>query len=300
MRQFLVFQSLWAMQTEPGSLDAQLDRIAAAGFDGVTDHYYNAADVARLHAATAARGLQIEGQLFPQNVDDLAAALDVIGRHGCHHLTLQADVRPRTQAEAGRLIEGWQRLAEQADFPILLETHRYRLTNDLMFTLDLLAQMPNLKLLADLSHYVVGRELPEPGVAEDDEQIHTILRHSWGFHGRVASSEQVQVSLEFPRHQAWVERFSGWWRYGIEDWLARPDTPQSLSFTCELGPPPYAITGADGREISDRWAEALKLKSLVQALWKTCCTSSSAQKAGADGNDQKDAQQRPVDHKWPG
>ncbi|WP_189659727.1 sugar phosphate isomerase/epimerase family protein [Pseudomonas poae] len=300
MRQFLVFQSLWAMQTEPGSLDAQLDRIAAAGFDGVTDHYYNAADVARLHAATAARGLQIEGQLFPQNVDDLAAALDVIGRHGCHHLTLQADVRPRTQAEAGRLIEGWQRLAEQADFPILLETHRYRLTNDLTFTLDLLAQMPDLKLLADLSHYVVGRELPEPGVAEDDEQIHTILRHSWGFHGRVASSEQVQVSLEFPRHQAWVERFSGWWRYGIEDWLARPDTPQSLSFTCELGPPPYAITGADGREISDRWAEALKLKSLVQALWKTCCTSSSAQKAGADGNDQKDAQQRPVDHKWPG
>lgn len=297
MRQFLVFQSLWAMQTEPGSLDAQLDRIAAAGFDGVTDHYYNAADVARLHAATAARGLQIEGQLFPQNVDDLATALDVIGRHGCHHLTLQADVRPRTQAEAGRLIEGWQRLAEQADFPILLETHRYRLTNDLMFTLDLLAQMPDLKLLADLSHYVVGRELPEPGVAEDDEQIHTILRHSWGFHGRVASSEQVQVSLEFPRHQAWVERFSGWWRYGIEDWLARPDTPQSLSFTCELGPPPYAITGADGREISDRWAEALKLKSLVQALWKTCCTSSSAQKAGADGNDQKDAQQRPVDHK---
>ena len=300
MRQFVVFQSLWAMQTEPGSLDAQLDRIAAAGFDGVTDHYYNAADVARLHAATAARGLQIEGQLFPQNVDDLAAALDVIGRHGCHHLTLQADVRPRTQAEAGRLIEGWQRLAEQADFPILLETHRYRLTNDLTFTLDLLAQMPDLKLLADLSHYVVGRELPEPGVAEDDEQIHTILRHSWGFHGRVASSEQVQVSLEFPRHQAWVERFSGWWRYGIEDWLARPDTPQSLSFTCELGPPPYAITGADGREISDRWAEALKLKSLVQALWKTCCTSSSAQKAGVDGNDQKDAQQRPVDHKWPG
>ncbi|MEX5541209.1 sugar phosphate isomerase/epimerase family protein [Pseudomonas poae] len=300
MRQFLVFQSLWAMQTEPGSLDAQLDRIAAAGFDGVTDHYYNAADIALLHAATAARGLQIEGQLFPQNVDDLAAALDVIGRHGCHHLTLQADVRPRTQTEAGRLIEGWQRLAEQADFPILLETHRYRLTNDLTFTLDLLAQMPDLKLLADLSHYVVGRELPEPGVAEDDEQIHTILRHSWGFHGRVASSEQVQVSLEFPRHQAWVERFSGWWRYGIEDWLARPDTPQSLSFTCELGPPPYAITGADGREISDRWAEALKLKSLVQALWKTCCTSSSAQKAGADGNDQKDAQQRPVDHKWPG
>ncbi len=51
--------------------------------------------------------------------------------------------------------------------------------------------MPDLKLMADLSHYVVGRELPEPATAEDDEQIHTILRHSWGFHGRVANGEQV-------------------------------------------------------------------------------------------------------------
>ena len=270
MRQFLVFQSLWAMQTEPGPLEAQLDRIKAAGFDGITDHYWKPADVARLHAATAERGLQIEGQLFPQSVDDLAAALDVISRYGCHHLTLQADVRPRTQVEAGRLVEGWQRLAEQVDFPVLLETHRYRLTNDLLFTLDLLAQMPDLKLLADLSHYVVGRELPEPGAAQDDEQIRTILRHSWGFHGRVASSEQVQVSLEFPQHQAWVERFTEWWRYGIEDWLARPNTPQSLSFTCELGPPPYAITGANGREISDRWAEAVKMQAMIRELWRSC------------------------------
>jgi len=272
MRQFLVFQSLWAMQTEPGPLEAQLDRIAAAGFDGITDHYWKPADVTRLHAAATARGLQIEGQLFPQSVDDLAAALDVISRYGCHHLTLQADVRPRTQADAARLVEGWQRLAEQVDFPVLLETHRYRLTNDLLFTLDLLAQMPDLKLLADLSHYVVGRELPEPGAVEDDEHIRTILRHSWGFHGRVASSEQVQVSMAFPQHQAWVERFIGWWRYGIEDWLARPDTGQSLSFTCELGPPPYAITGADGREISDRWAEALKMQGMIRQVWSDCQT----------------------------
>jgi peptide-methionine (S)-S-oxide reductase len=67
-----------------------------------------------------------------------------------------------------------------------------------------------------------------------------------------------------------VERFTGWWRYGIEDWLARADTPQSLSFTCELGPPPYAITGADGREISDRWAEALKMKALIRQVWGDC------------------------------
>jgi len=274
MREFLVFQSLWAMLDHRGQcdlpLEAQLEKIAAAGFDGITEHFWLAQPAARLSAAAKAQGLQIEGQVFPRSVADLAAAIEVASRYGCHHLTLQADIRPRTLAQAIELIEGWQRLAEQVDFPILLETHRYRLTSDLLFTLDILAEMPDLKLLADLSHYVVGRELPETALAEDDEQIHEILRHSWGFHGRVANGEQVQVPLSFARHRPWLERFLGWWRYGIEDWLARPNTPDSLSFTCELGPPPYAITGADGADISNRWDEALMLKARVRELWNDC------------------------------
>ncbi|MBT2372665.1 sugar phosphate isomerase/epimerase family protein [Pseudomonas fluorescens] len=274
MSEFLIFQSLWAMQDHRGHcelpLQAQLEKIAAAGYDGITDHFWDARHAASLHAGAKAYGLQIEGQVFPRSVDDLAAALEVACRHGCHHLTLQADVRPRTLVQAIKLIEGWQRLAEQVDFPILLETHRYRLTSDLLFTLDLLEEIPDLKLLADLSHYVVGRELPEPAAAEDDEQIRTLLRHSWGFHGRVSNGEQVQVPLSFPQHRPWLERFLGWWRYGIEDWLARAERPDSLSFTCELGPPPYAITGSEGRDISDRWAEALLLKDLMREVWSEC------------------------------
>jgi hypothetical protein len=34
-----------------------------------------------------------------------------------------------------------------------------------------------------------------------------------------------------------------------------------------LGPPPYAITGADGYELSDRWAEAQVMLRQVRALW---------------------------------
>lgn len=287
MRELVVFQSLWAMQDHRGLCDlpmhAQLEKIAAAGFDGVTDHFWLPQPAERLYRAAKTYGLQIEGQAFPRTVEDLGAVLDVASRYDCHHLTLQADVRPRSLAQAIQLVEGWQRLAEQVDFPVLLETHRYRLTNDLLFTLDLLAEMPDLKLLADLSHYVVSRELPEPAVVEDDEQIQTILRHSWGFHGRVASSGQVQVPISFAQNRPWLERFSGWWKYGIEDWLSRTDAPGSLSFTCELGPPPYAITGADGRDITDRWAEALMLKALIQEVWKDCRNHPGAPAATAHG-----------------
>jgi hypothetical protein len=267
----VVFQSMWAMQNEqgllPSSLEHQLTQIAEAGFDGITDHYFEPMAARRLSALARTLGLQIEGQLFPKTVDELQPVLEIASEFGCHHLTIQADSRPRTLQQAIHLIEGWQRLAEQVDFPVLLETHRYRITNDLHFTLDILKEMPDLKLLADLSHYVVGREIPLPLAADDQAQIETILHNSWGFHGRVASCEQVQVPISFEQHRPWLELFQGWWRYGMEDWLIRGDFTGSLSFTCELGPPPYAITGRDGRDITDRWEEALLMKDLIRHIW---------------------------------
>lgn len=270
-RAFVVFQSMWAMQNAQGILPTPLERvltqIADAGFDGITDHYVEPVAARELSRLASGLGLQIEGQLFPKTVDDLKPALEIASEYGCHHLTIQADARPRGLKEAVALVEGWQRLAEQVDYPVLLETHRYRVTNDLHFTLDLLRELPDTRLLADLSHYVVGRELPLPPGEEDQQQIETILRNSWGFHGRVATCEQVQVPISFEQHKPWVELFSAWWRYGIEDWLGRDSVSGSLSFTCELGPPPYAITDRFGRDMTDRWEESLLMKELARHIW---------------------------------
>lgn len=273
-RTFVVFQSMWAMHDATGMLPSPLEReltkIAEAGFDGITDHYVEPVAARELSRLASGLGLQIEGQLFPKTVDDLKPALEIASEYGCHHLTIQADARPRGLKEAVALVEGWQRLAEQVDFPVLLETHRYRVTNDLHFTLDLLRELPDTRLLADLSHYVVGRELPLPPGEDDQQQIETILRNSWGFHGRVATCEQVQVPISFEQHKPWVELFSDWWRYGIEDWLGRDSVSGSLSFTCELGPPPYAMTDRFGRDMTDRWEESLLMKDLARHIWRGC------------------------------
>lgn len=208
-----------------------------------------------------------EGQCFPRTVDDLKPVLEIAAEFPLHHLDIQPDVRPRRIDECMSLLEGWMRLAEEVDFPVYVETHRDRMTTDLYFTLDLLERMPTLPLLADLSHYLVGREFAYPVSREDHALIERILDSSWAFHGRVASREQVQIEISFPAHRMWVELFERWWSYGFASWRRRSAPNATLAFTCELGPRPYAIIGRDGNDTTDRWLESLQLRDLARDLW---------------------------------
>lgn len=170
--------------------------------------------------------------------------------------------------EAQALVRSWRDAGHDAGIPVFFETHRDRLTNDLFLTLDLLDALPDIALTADLSHYVVGREMPLPTTPENEALMRRLLDRAGTFHGRVASSGQIQVSLSFPRHRPWVEQFAQWWEYGFRSWRRRFPGGEAPIFLCELGPPDYAITGPDGSELSDRWEEALLLKSIAQQAWR--------------------------------
>jgi hypothetical protein len=50
-------------------------------------------------------------------------------------------------------------------------------------------------------------------------------------------------------------------------WRRRNDENATLVFLCELGPPPYAMTDANQAELSDRWQEALTIRSWVEEIW---------------------------------
>lgn len=280
-QRLLVFQSLWAMERRhtdgrERSLEENVRMIADAGFDGLSAHYTDRAYVQRLAQLRADHGLDAEGQCFPRSVDDLQPVLENAVEFGVHHIDLQPDVRPRTVAECVALLDGWQRLAEQVDMPVYIETHRDRMTTDLYFTLDLLDARPNLKLLGDISHYLVGREFAWPVSDENHALMHRVLDHSWAFHGRVASREQVQIELSFDSHRMWVDLFLDWWRYGFASWRRRAGESDTLAFTCELGPKPYAIIGRDGNDTTDRWAESLLLRDWIREVWQDVHSSMSA------------------------
>ena len=272
MQNMLIFQSLWAMERRSSihpelTLEENLEKIAAAGFDGISTHWYDRSYVRRVAGLLEQHGLQAEGQCFPKTIDDLKPVLEIAAEYNVHHICLQPDVRLRRLEDCIPLLEGWQRLGEEAGIDVLIETHRDRMTTDLFFTLDLLDRLPDLRLLGDISHFLVGREFAWPVSDENHALIHRILNNSWAFHGRVASREQVQIEISFPHHRPWVDLFLGWWEYGFKSWRKRAGSDDTLAFTCELGPKPYAITGRDGEDTTDRWEESLLLMQEARDLW---------------------------------
>ncbi|WP_312016208.1 hypothetical protein [Bradyrhizobium vignae] len=158
-------------------------------------------------------------------------------------------------------------MAGDAGMPICFETHRNRITNDLLFTLDLLEQVAEMRILAYLSYILVSREFSYPISDEHEALVRQVLDRAWAFHGRVASSQQIQVEITFPQHKVWLDIFLHWWEYGFRSWRRRAGANARLSFVCELGPRPYAITDREGNT-TDRWEEALLMKSLVRELFE--------------------------------
>jgi hypothetical protein len=248
----------------------KFDRVREAGFDGV------AIDLGALTLPEAEAtvphfdrtGLLGGLTAFPKSVEDLRPALALAHRIRAPYVVVIGQEMPVKLAEMIPVVEGWLRVAEQEGMPIQFETHRNCITNDLFTTVQLLDAVPAMRLAADLSHYVVDREMPCPPPAALQALITKVLERSDSFQGRVAARGQIQIPLGFPQSAKWVELFRRWWREGFTAWHARHRTEDAaLVFLCELGPPDYALTAADGRELSDRWEEALTLARWARELW---------------------------------
>ena len=279
-QRFLVYQSLWAMERRrpdglEWTLEQKLQMIQQAGFDGAGVRFADRAYAKQVTDFLRSHGMTWQAQAYPQTLEDLKPIIDHVLEFGADHLNVQPDVRPYTVKECIPLLEGWRRMASDAGIKMQIETHRNRMTTDLFFTLHILDALPDLRLTGDLSHYVVGREFWYPVSDEDHALMHRIIDNCWGFHGRVASREQIQLQISFPHHQHWVDVFMGWWERGFRQWRRKAGPDETLTFLCELGPPEYAMTGADGYELSDRWQEAQMMKDMVRHLWQRVANDES-------------------------
>ncbi len=273
MRRLQVYTSLWAMQPHDQSgvklpYDQVCEMVAAAGFDGMAIDL-GAADVAVAHQVRPhmeANGLTPLIVAFPKTIDSMEDTLLMARDFGAPFVDIIGQVMPIALDDMVPVIAAWMAMADRIGVPVQFETHRNCITNDLYTTLQLLDRIPDMRICADLSHYVVDREFWFPLSDHDKGLISRVLQRSDSFQGRVASRQQIQLQLDFPQHQKWVDLFKGWWREGLADWRARNASGDCI-FVCELGPPEYAMTDAKGREMSNRWAEAQVIKGWIEEIW---------------------------------
>lgn len=274
MQKLEIYQSLWAMELRNPSLaertpEEAFKMVADAGFDGMCldPSVAEIQENLDLKPLFEKHGLGCMVNAFPYAADDLVPLLDFATEMNACMVNVISGVMPIRPEDAVAVVRQWIDEAGERDMQLLFETHRDGLLNDLYFTLQLMDLVPEMRLCADLSHFVVDRELRAPVPERDARYISTVLDRSDCFQGRIASREQVQIQIDFPQHQVWVDIFKGWWKDGMREWRKRNTDDATLIFLCELGPPPYAITDGDQNELSDRWVESLQIRDWALDIW---------------------------------
>ncbi len=272
-RRLRVFQSLWSMQPHDRTgVKLPYDRVCAmvaeAGYEGLAIDL-GAADVEEAYKVRPfieREGLTPLIVAFPKTVESLRDTLRMAKDFGSPYVNLIGQVFPLTVEGSIPVVRRWIEMADEEGMPVQFETHRNCITNDLFATLSLLDAVPEMRLACDFSHYIVDREFKLPLSEWEMSLLMRCVARGDSLQGRVASRQQVQLPLAFPQHQKWVAFFEDLWARFLRDWRARNATGD-LVFLCELGPPEYAMTGADGKELSDRWEEALQIKAKICGMW---------------------------------
>jgi hypothetical protein len=272
-----VFQATWAMlglpdPAHPWDHAEMVERIRAAGFGGalhwVADERTDLEMVERLRRA----GLRV-GIGFPAYPGRSATTLaQRAADFGVSFLNAQVHDAFVGDDDAVARLETLYAECDAMRMPLFIETHRGTITQDLRRTLEYGRRVPRMRYTLDASHYVVAGEITDPERATPFEgALAEIIRRSASVHARVSNGEQVQVDIGDGRG-ALVGAYRRWWASAYRHWLGEAAPGEFFPFVCELGPPPYGITAPPGTalpagaELSDRFAQALVLKRIAEAI----------------------------------
>lgn len=261
----------------------KMKRIAAAGFDGVDAFIPKPEEAERWRSALDGHGLALSVNIYPSSVGDARRELERAAAYEGEISAVNAQVMTpfRIGAAAEELLAGIAGLAAEFGLPVNVETHRGTITQDLIRTAEYVRRIPELRLTADLSHYVLAGEMQS--VPDEAERLFALLlSRADCVHARVSNGEQIQVDIgsEDEPHPM-LSHYMRWWEAAMSGWRSRHPGGGDLLFIPELGPPAYAITTDEiagrSQEFSDRWEQSLTLQRIARRLWERLPDEAPAQ-----------------------
>lgn len=224
-----------------------------------------------------AAGLELSGSgraFKPEDLDGIAAQHKSWGMVGT---TLTVGDGLETDLEMDRLAAAILETQNKHAYPLFLETHRASITQDLRRTIDLALRFPDLRFNADLSHWYVGHELGAGDFAAKCEALAPVLSRVRFVHGRIGDTCSAQTPLTDGegRERPQVAHYRDLWTRCFRGFLADPDAGETIIIAPELLPNVanfggktyqlnYARLLPDGREETDRWADALRICAIAE------------------------------------
>ena len=276
-------QNVWGLAQYPSrdaewSEERKVQEIAKAGFDafdvwagGASD-----ADFARWIALGKKHGIEVGVETEVLKPEDFAPAVAAAKRLGSVYLDAHVGTSFTSEADAEALLRGLVEHCRSAGVPLVIQTHRGRVTQDLLRSVAYAKAVPDLRFDLDLSHYFVAGEIGGPLGPDAEAAFAILMERAIMLDARLSNGEQVQVDHRNPAYAAQRDRFAAMWKRTMKDWLRTAARGDVFPFRIELGPPDYAILGPDGREISDRWEQQKDLRSLVIRLWNEAVSETGA------------------------
>ena len=260
--------NMWAMLKLPRdgaewTVEQRLDKVAAAGFGGfesADEKTYVPEERARM---IRDRGLEVGFASHVTEPHEMELRIDMAKRMRADYITAQVFGSLKSTSEIVDTLGRMYEMVNGAGLPFFIETHRGRVTQDLLRTLEVMEQMPQLRFTGDFSHYVVAGEMVGSWKLEVWGAFALIAQRCGNFHGRIGFGEQVQNDIGDGRGEM-AQQFKKLWSIGMKHWLSSARPGDVLPFCAELGPPGYSIVDLNGREISDRWEQSLVVKRLIE------------------------------------
>jgi len=268
VQNFWGFDSLRSKDT-PWTREQALAEIKAAGFDAVDVWGSGMSDVdADAWKALAGKyslGMGMEGG--PNRPEDLPALIATARRLGSPYLDLHVSNYFLPEKEATELLRALSEGCKREDIAMVTQTHRGRVTQDLIRTVGYAQAIPDLRFDLDLSHYFVAGEIGGTPGAEAQKRFDVLMERAVMLDGRVSNGEQVQIDMGPDADNEQTRVFAGLWKRVMIGWLKTANRGDLFPFRVELGPPGYAILDPAGREVSDRWGQQKLMARLVERLW---------------------------------
>ena len=213
------------------------------------------------------------GRLQPGEYDELARQHKDAG-HLC--TTLHVGTGLEGDAEADRLFGAIGEASAKSGLPLYVETHRATLTQDVWRTVELLKRHPRTGINADLSHWYTGLEMPYGGVELNMDYAAPVIDRVRFMHGRIGTSGLMQAdigdgtpgSVEGVVKSNYVRDFELMWGRIFEGFKRNAPAGSILPFAPELLWPfiGYGLK-VDGRETTDRWDQAIVMRSMAERVF---------------------------------